>query len=103
MLEKTMTSVPKVMPGDAVFWHCDVVHSVETEHTGKEDSSVMYIPAMPTTKTNKAYVEKQRESFLQSLSPPDFPKSPQNFVGTGKVDDFLSPVGLQAMGLPIAV
>lgn len=38
-LEKTMTSVPKVNPGDAVFWHCDVIHSVEEEHTGKEDSA----------------------------------------------------------------
>lgn len=38
-LEKTMTSVPKVNPGDAVFWHCDVVHSVEEEHTGTEDSA----------------------------------------------------------------
>lgn len=37
-----MTSVPKVNPGDAVFWHCDVVHSVEMEHTGKEASAGMY-------------------------------------------------------------
>ena len=34
-----MTSVPKVNPGDMVFWHCDVVHSVEREHTGLEDSA----------------------------------------------------------------
>ncbi|KAJ3791530.1 hypothetical protein GGU11DRAFT_881143 [Lentinula aff. detonsa] len=68
MLDKTMTSVPKVMPGDTVFWHCDVVHSVELEHTGKDDSAVMYIPAMPTTPMNKAYVERQKESFLQSES-----------------------------------
>ncbi|KAJ3827220.1 hypothetical protein EV361DRAFT_167826 [Lentinula raphanica] len=103
MLEKTMTSVPKVMPGDAVFWHCDVVHSVELEHTGKEDSAVMYIPAMPTTPMNKAYVEKQKESFLQGVSPPDFPKSPQKFAGNGEPVDFLSPIGLHAMGLPISV
>jgi ectoine hydroxylase-related dioxygenase (phytanoyl-CoA dioxygenase family) len=34
-----MVSVPKVNPGDAVFWHCDVVHSVEQEHTGSGDSA----------------------------------------------------------------
>ena len=55
-----MTSVPKVVPGDMVFWHCvrvtrrfsmflhthralfflqDVVHSVEVEHTGTTDSA----------------------------------------------------------------
>ncbi|KAG6853314.1 hypothetical protein C0991_005240 [Blastosporella zonata] len=38
-LEKTMMSVPKVYPGDTVFWHCDVVHSVEEEHTGAGDSA----------------------------------------------------------------
>ena len=38
-LEETMTSVPSVKPGDTVFWHCDVVHSVEAEHTGTEDSA----------------------------------------------------------------
>lgn len=55
-LEQTMTSVPKVNPGDMVFWHCvcfpsspcrdicqrrpqDVVHSVEQDHTGTGDSA----------------------------------------------------------------
>lgn len=28
-LEKTMIAVPKVKPGDAVFWHCDLIHAVE--------------------------------------------------------------------------
>lgn len=38
-LEESMTSVPTVSPGDMVFWHCDVVHSVEQEHMGQNDSS----------------------------------------------------------------
>ena len=38
-LEECMVSVPKVNPGDTVFWHCDVVHAVEKEHTGSEDSA----------------------------------------------------------------
>ncbi|KAG6914833.1 hypothetical protein DXG01_015054 [Tephrocybe rancida] len=38
-LDKTMTSVPKVYPGDTVFWHGDVIHAVEEEHTGTGDSS----------------------------------------------------------------
>ena len=42
-LEKTMVSVPAVQPGDMVFWHCDVVHSVEQEHKGNEDSAGMWI------------------------------------------------------------
>ncbi|KAJ4475677.1 DUF1479-domain-containing protein [Lentinula aciculospora] len=103
MLDKTMISVPKVMPGDVVFWHCDVVHSVEADHTGKEDSAVMYIPAVPTTPMNKAYVEKQKVCFLESTNPPDFPRGTQDFVGISRsVEDFLSPAGVHAMGLSVA-
>ena len=29
--------------------HCDLIHAVETEHTGAGDSSVLYIPAAPLT------------------------------------------------------
>lgn len=38
-LEATMTAAPKVYPGDAVFWHCDVIHAVEQEHSGSGDSA----------------------------------------------------------------
>ena len=38
-LDKCMVSVPKVNPGDAVFWHTDVIHSVEQENNGSEDSA----------------------------------------------------------------
>ncbi|KAH8091349.1 DUF1479-domain-containing protein [Cristinia sonorae] len=104
-LGETMVSVPKVYPGDMVFWHCDVVHSVEVEHIGKEDSCVMYIPAVPYTAQNAAYVEKQRESFLTGIPPPDFPRTPgeKTFVGFGKPEDIESPIGRKAMGLPVAV
>ncbi|KAG6844690.1 hypothetical protein H0H87_004665 [Tephrocybe sp. NHM501043] len=104
-LEKTMTSVPKVYPGDTVFWHCDVVHAVEEEHTGIGDSAVMYIPAVPLTPLNQKYVERQKETFLKGMCPPDFPKGPGEaaFIGTGRAEDILSPVGRIAMGLPISV
>lgn len=62
----------------------------------------MYIPAMPTTKMNTSYVEKQKECFLQGVSPPDFAKISQDFIGTGTVKDLLSPAGLHAMGFPIS-
>ncbi|TFK73248.1 DUF1479-domain-containing protein [Pluteus cervinus] len=105
-LDTTMTSVPKVNPGDAVFWHCDVVHSVEQEHTGTGDSAVMYIPAVPLTPQNQEYVERQRDTFLQGRQrPPDFPKGPAegNFAGVADVSDILDPLGKRAMGLPISV
>ncbi|KAJ3560096.1 hypothetical protein NP233_g11059 [Leucocoprinus birnbaumii] len=104
-LEKTMISVPQVSPGDAVFWHCDVIHSVEEEHTGTEDSAVMYIPAVPFTEQNADYVQRQKDCFLKAERPPDFPKGPAEagFVGVATVNDVDNDLGRRAMGLPIAV
>ena len=65
-LDKTVVSIDFVEPGDQVYctfdvhskhpgltWitpgHCDLIHAVEAEHTGPEDSSVLYIPAAPLT------------------------------------------------------
>ncbi|KAK0475564.1 hypothetical protein IW261DRAFT_1495133 [Armillaria novae-zelandiae] len=106
LLEKTMTSMPKVFPGDAVFWHGDVIHSVEKEHTGKCDSAVMYIPAVPTTPLNQIYIERQKECFLKAVTPPDFPvptKHENALVGFGKPGDILNPLGRKAMGLSASV
>lgn len=106
LLETTMISMPKVYPGDAVFWHGDLIHSVENEHTGHSDSAVMYIAAVPTTPLNQAYIERQRESFLKAVTPPDYPAQakPENaLVGFGKAGDILNPSGRKAMGLPISV
>ncbi|THH09868.1 hypothetical protein EW145_g1713 [Phellinidium pouzarii] len=100
-LEESMTAVPSVKPGDMVFWHCDVVHSVEQEHTGKEDSAVMYIPAVPLTPQNLSYVARQKESFLRGIPPPDFPKGAGegSFIGVGKETDVIGEIGRKAMGL----
>lgn len=100
-LETSMTSVPTVEPGDMVFWHCDVVHSVEEDHTGSTDSAVMYIPAIPTTPQNVAYLARQRESFIQGIPPPDFPKGPgeANFDGVAREEDVVGEIGRRAMGL----
>ncbi|ETW82782.1 hypothetical protein HETIRDRAFT_315342 [Heterobasidion irregulare TC 32-1] len=104
-LEDTMTPVPKVYPGDMVFWHCDVVHSVEEEHTGTRDSAVMYIPAVPMTPLNATYVQRQKETFIQGLTPPDFPKAAPEagYEGIGKVDDIFGPVGKRAMGFEVEI
>ena len=72
-LPHTMVHVPRIAPGDYVAWHCDTIHAVDSVHEGKGDSSVMYIPACPTTKANVEYAQKQREHFLQGIPAPDFP------------------------------
>ncbi|KAJ7798275.1 hypothetical protein B0H14DRAFT_3545338, partial [Mycena olivaceomarginata] len=105
LLDATMTSVPAVNPGDTVFWHCNVVHSVEEEHTGSEDSAVMYIPAVPLTPANARYVERQKDNFFKGVPPPDFPAAVTGvgLVGLGGAKDIEEPLGRKAMGLPISV
>ncbi|CAE6506216.1 unnamed protein product [Rhizoctonia solani] len=102
-LDLSMTSAPKVKPGDMVFWHCDLIHSVESEHNGTEDSSVMYIPAVPMTVANAEYVARQRDTFLAGMPPPDFPQysdtGESKFILKGLPDHIQSPEGQSAMGM----
>ncbi|KAG2369315.1 hypothetical protein BDR07DRAFT_1456656 [Suillus spraguei] len=71
-LQDTMTSIPKVKPGDLIFWHCDIIHSLGQEHISSYHSAVMYIPAVPQTLQNTAYVKRQAEAFLTGTNPSDF-------------------------------
>ncbi|KAF5357951.1 hypothetical protein D9756_001184 [Leucocoprinus leucothites] len=104
-LEKTMVSVPTVRPGDAVFWHCDLIHAVEDIHKGAEDSAVMYIPAVPFTAQNFDYVKRQRECFLKGERPPDFPKgkAEDSLIGVATAEDIDNDVGRRAMGFAVTV
>lgn len=76
-LAKIMVTVPEVHPGDMVFWHCDMIHKVDSIHEGLENSSVLYIPAAPLCEMNVKYAHLQRETFLQGITPPDFPGFPR--------------------------
>ena len=75
-LNNLMVLVPKVEPGDMVFWHCDLVHAVDPVHIGENDSSVFYIPSVPLCGINVEYAFLQREAFLNGLAGPDFPGFP---------------------------
>ncbi|PLN85095.1 DUF1479-domain-containing protein [Aspergillus taichungensis] len=101
-LEDTMVSVPEVEPGDYVAWHCDSLHSVDKEHRGQGDSSVMYIPATPMCDMNVDYLLKQRQAAQQYSPPWDFPGA----GGAGEAGfqgaldwTSVSPDGLRAMGM----
>ena len=64
-LPETMVHIRRVQPGDYVVWHCDGIHAVDKIHTGKSDSSVLYIPACPLTERNAEYLVRQRDCFLR--------------------------------------
>ncbi|KAJ9307886.1 hypothetical protein DTO027B5_5160 [Paecilomyces variotii] len=72
-LEDCLVHIPEMLPGDTVWWHCDMCHAVEVEHAGKHDASVAYIAATPTTPVNVRYIKSQAENFLAGLPPGDFP------------------------------
>lgn len=73
---------------------------MEREHAGENSSCVMYIPAVPHTPQNAAYIARQRESFLKGDAPPDFPRheGEGQFKGCGQEMDLGSEMGRHAMG-----
>jgi hypothetical protein len=64
----------------------------------------MYIPAVPLTPMNQAYIEAQKERFLAGNRPSDFPQgiSEADFIGVASVEDITSAAGKRAMGFAAA-
>lgn len=98
-LTHTMTHVPAVRPGDYVAWHCDAIHAVDKVHSGKSDSSVLYIPACPLTEVNVEYIVRQREAFLTGRPGPDFPggMGESDFVNRMGPEDVERAGGIEAL------
>ncbi|KAH7210340.1 hypothetical protein BKA60DRAFT_524099 [Fusarium oxysporum] len=71
-LEECLIHMPEVQPGDTVWWHCDVCHAVDTEHLGKNNASVAFIAACPTTPANEAYVRDQLLATLEGRPSADY-------------------------------
>jgi hypothetical protein len=101
LLIEALSSIPTMAPGDAVFWHSDVVHAVENEHRGSGYSNVMYIASTPGCEKNTAYLAKQAPAFLAGKTPPDFAPDDfeVDFKGRGTEED-LTPLGRSQLGLP---
>lgn len=96
----SVISIPKVFPGDTVWWHPDLIHSVEAMHNGRTTNTVLYIPVGPDCPINRLYVERMKFHFLSGLSPPDFNLKPENeryFKNRATILD-LSPEGKRMMG-----
>ena len=93
-----LVTIPTVNPGDTVWWHPDVVHSVANEHRGDEYANVIYIGASPACAKNEAYARKQAEKFLAGRSAPDFAAEDYevDFEGRATVDD-LTDLGRKQM------
>lgn len=62
----------KVMSADVRAGHCDLVHEVEAQHSGTEDSSVFYNASIPLCPYNIGNMLRMRKSFRDVEPPQDF-------------------------------
>jgi hypothetical protein len=95
-----LTPIPTMLPGDSVWWHCDLIHSVGDVAGMQRWGNVMYIGAAPWCAKNAAYAQRQRAAFLRGGSPPDF--APEDYetayAGRATVAD-LTGIGRDQLGL----
>lgn len=95
--------IPKVQPGDTVWWHPDVIHGVEDRHAGTGYSNVMYIGSAPDCAKNRTFSRLQRPAFESGLSSPDFAAENYEVDFAGRfTPDQLSPLGRLQMGYDLA-
>ncbi len=72
---------------------------MESEHGGREHSSVFYIPAGPDCAINRDYLRRMRHAFALGESPPDFPKNDYEVDYRGRATPRdLNEIGRAAMG-----
>ncbi|KAI1370207.1 hypothetical protein F4677DRAFT_438998 [Hypoxylon crocopeplum] len=101
-LRDCMVHLPSLRPGDTVWWHSDMLHAVEVDHKGNEDTAVIYIAATPTTAINQKYIAKQLQDFREGHIPHDFrpgfdadERKLKGFIG----EDSILPDGRKAFGM----
>ncbi len=95
-----LVSIPLVEPGDTVWWHPDIIHSVADHHAGEDFANVIYIGASPKCAKNEAYARKQATHFISGRSAPDFAAEDYevDFKERATIDD-LTDLGRKQMGL----
>jgi hypothetical protein len=100
VLMDALSPIPSVQPGDSVWWHCDMIHSVAPVKNQQGWGNVMYIPAAPWCSKNEAYARLVREAFLSGQSPYDFPEEHYEVSWTGRFQpDQLNEIGRRGLGL----
>jgi hypothetical protein len=100
LLMEAVSGIPDVEPGDSVWWHSDLIHSVSPVENQKGWGNVVYIPAAPMCAKNAAYAENVAERFRRGESPTDFPKEDYetDWENRFKEDD-LNEIGARGLGI----
>ena len=100
ILLPALSAIPSVQPGDSVWWHCDMIHSVAPVSDQRGWGNVMYIPAAPWCAKNEAYVASVRAAFLAGNSPGDFPAENYEANWSGRFTEAdLNDIGRRGLGL----
>lgn len=95
-----LASIPKMNPGDTIWWHPDLVHAVEDAHRGTGYSNVIYIGAAPYCEKNITYLKKQAEAFKRGESAPDFAAEHYELAYQDRATEAdLTELGKKQMGL----
>ncbi|SNY76763.1 DUF1479 domain-containing protein [Enterobacter sp. CC120223-11] len=102
LLIKALSSIPALEPGDSVWWHCDVIHSVAPVTDQQGWGNVMYIPAAPMCEKNLAYAQKVKVALEKGASPGDFPREDYEATWEDRFTlDDLNEHGKRALGMPV--
>lgn len=100
VLMPALTPIPAVAPGDTVWWHGDMIHSVGPVQDQQGWGNVMYIPASPWCEKNAAYAAECGQAFLKGVSPSDFAAEDYEVDWSGRPTAAeLSPTGRAQLGL----
>jgi hypothetical protein len=100
VLLPALTLIPAVRPGDTVWWHGDLIHSVGPVTGQRGWANVMYIPAAPYCEKNAAYARACGQAFLSGASPADFAAENYETTWTGRATlDDLTDTGRRQLGL----
>jgi hypothetical protein len=83
-LMPALTPIPAVEPGDTVWWHGDMIHSVGEVTNQQGWGNVMYIPASPYCEKNAEYAARCGKAFLAGFSPSDFAAEDYEVTWTGR-------------------
>jgi hypothetical protein len=100
LLQQALVPIPAVAPGDTVWWHGDLYHSVGDATNDSRWGNVMYIGAAPRCPRNDVYAATTFDRFVRGASPVDYPADDFEieFEGRATVDD-LNETGRAQFGL----
>jgi hypothetical protein len=100
VLMPALTPIPAVEPGDTVWWHGDMIHSVGPVQDQQGWGNVMYIPASPWCEKNAAYAAECGQAFVKGVSPSDFAAEDYEVDWSGKpAVEELTATGRAQLGL----